>query len=194
MHFPRLRRQSFSNSTRAEVPQYLNTTFYLHRYREHKDKHIRLYICTHPSCNRKSFSNKGGLDRHSREVHSSLSYTCPVQSCPRSKRGFNRRYNLWQHQKKHQPLGPSKFLQSYSSTPEEPSRSEIEIRNPEHEDNILELNSDETNQSLLVPGDEEITGDQSLHAKLRALKTLRAEIDGDIISLEKALKIMGSVY
>jgi hypothetical protein len=58
----------------------------------------------------------------------------------------------------------------------------------------LDLNSDETNQLLLFPEGEEITGDQSLHKKLRALKTLRAEIDGDIISLEKALSIMGGVY
>lgn len=57
----------------------------------------------------------------------------------------------------------------------------------------MELNGDETNQSLAVPEGEDITGDQTLHTKLRNLRNLRAEIDGDIISLEKALRIMGGV-
>lgn len=66
------------------------------------------------------------------------------------------------------------------------------MRNVE-QDNVLELNGDETNQLLTVLEREEITGDQTLHTKLRTLKTLRAEIDGDIISLEKASSIIGGV-
>jgi hypothetical protein len=155
---------------------------------------MRPYICTHPSCNHKSFGNKGGLDRHLREVHSSQSYTCPVQSCPRSKKGFNRKYNLWEHQKRRQRLELSKFPQLYSNTPEESSWSETGARNVEQGNDTLELHDDETNVLLLAPGGEETTGDQSLHAKLRTLKSLRAEIDDDIISLERVLRMMDCVY
>src|ERR1700730_7089371 len=69
--------------------------FILTGTRRHQDKHTRPYSCHHASCNGKNFGDKGGFERHKREVHGSKVYKCPVLYC---KRGFKRRYNLVRHQ------------------------------------------------------------------------------------------------
>jgi hypothetical protein len=54
--------------------------------------------------------DRGSLNRHEREVHGSPAYLCPIASCNRHTKGFNRKYNLFEHQKRchpHQSLDAS---------------------------------------------------------------------------------------
>jgi hypothetical protein len=168
----------------------------LHCYRRHEDKHVRPYICKHPSCNHKSFGDKGGLDRHQREVHSSEAYTCPVLSCPRSKKGFNRPYNLLQHQKRKHRLQPSSFLRVRPDTLEQLSGSEDGSQTLHCKDDIIESIEDDVEGTAPAPGGCNAVGETSLRSKLRDLQVLRArvveDIDEDIMSLRRALHIMGA--
>jgi hypothetical protein len=85
--------------------------------RKHTDRHIRPYKCEYPNCTAPAFGDAGGLFRHKREVHrrgNSTSETdanngkdggiteffCPEPSCLRSQKGFPRRWNLMEHQKR----------------------------------------------------------------------------------------------
>ncbi|KAH8774234.1 hypothetical protein BGZ57DRAFT_855011 [Hyaloscypha finlandica] len=68
--------------------------------RKHEAKHSKSYICPVPNCKHTRFGDKGGLDRHNREIHGSQTHCCPITSCKRHVRGFPRKYNLSEHQKR----------------------------------------------------------------------------------------------
>lgn len=85
----------------------------LTNFRKHESKHGKPYICHIPNCKHTRFGDKGGLDRHNREVHGSQTYYCPITSCKRHIRGFPRKYNLFEHQKRcHTQQSPNLALLS----------------------------------------------------------------------------------
>ena len=143
---------------------------YLHRHRRHRDKHIRPYICTNLSCAGKNFGDKGGLDRHRREVHGTETYTCPITSCPRNKHGFGRKYNLLLHQNRRHRLQTPSLHRARSNT-----------------------SGDIVERSTAIEGD--VNSNQALQSKLRNLQVLRARLDKDIVSLQGGSpSIMGRTF
>lgn len=71
------------------------------------DRHTRPYRCDRPGCEAPAFGDIGGLFRHQREVHKSregdrpfTEHFCPDGSCERHTRGFPRRWNLLEHQRR----------------------------------------------------------------------------------------------
>jgi hypothetical protein len=72
--------------------------------RKHEANRRNIYTCEMPQCQNPHFSNKGGLDRHNREKHGSDAYFCPHTSCNRHIRGFQRKNNLYEHQKRCHPV------------------------------------------------------------------------------------------
>lgn len=97
------------------------------------DRHTRPYKCDMPNCIAPPFGDAGGLFRHRREVHRRnssnvqigdgkdsntngdtdlvIEHFCPEESCQRSLKGFPRRWNLREHQRRvHQ-------VQLHSSAP-----------------------------------------------------------------------------
>ena len=75
--------------------------------RKHMDRHNRPYRCDKPNCEAPAFGDIGGLFRHQREVHKVrdgdrpiMEHLCPDPSCDRNSRGFPRRWNLLEHQRR----------------------------------------------------------------------------------------------
>lgn len=71
------------------------------------DRHLRPYKCDRVGCDAPAFGDAGGLFRHQREVHKSRDgdrvlseYFCPDVRCERHTRGFPRRWNLMEHQRR----------------------------------------------------------------------------------------------
>jgi hypothetical protein len=157
--------------------------------RRHQDKHSRPYHCHYGSCNRKSFGDKGGLDRHIREVHGSQVYKCPVLSCKRNKRGFHRSYNLLMHQKKAHSSHASEPFASRSNTLDEMSKGEIKSPTPQHQGRVESPDGEEIGSGQ-IRGDTNVDIGRDLRMKLQALLVIRAELDEDIGSMERALCIM----
>jgi hypothetical protein len=166
-------------------------TFILTGTRRHQDKHIRPYSCHHASCNGKSFGDKGGFERHKREVHGSQAYKCPVLSCKRHKRGFNRRYNLLEHQKRAHSAQPSGYFRASYSTVDEASEGYGSTPTPEREIGAEAMDEGEVESAAEMRGDVTMNSRQEIRAKLRALLKMRTELDEDIRSMERALSIMG---
>lgn len=124
-----------------------------------------------------------------REVHSSLTFICPVVSCPRNKRGFNRKYNLLDHQKRRHKREVSRSIHGsgvWEERPEHVDRGQT-FR---YGDNSSESNPDDAAQSLITSENEGVC----LWSKLESLKATRAEIDKDINLLERALNIISDMY
>ncbi|KAI9804241.1 MAG: hypothetical protein M1833_007048 [Piccolia ochrophora] len=76
-------------------------------FRKHMDRHFRPYKCDRAGCDAPAFGDAGGLFRHQREVHKTrdgdrpiTEYMCPELRCERHKRGFPRRWNLMEHQRR----------------------------------------------------------------------------------------------
>ena len=76
------------------------------------DRHQRPYSCDRPGCEARAFGDIGGLFRHQREVHKRpagdrpiTEYTCPDKTCERHTRGFPRRWNLLEHQRRIHSVG-----------------------------------------------------------------------------------------
>ncbi|CAG8956742.1 hypothetical protein HYFRA_00012286 [Hymenoscyphus fraxineus] len=131
----------------------------------------RPYVCSVQGCKHPQFGDKGGLDRHTREVHGSKTYCCPITTCKRHTRGFPRKYNLFEHQKR-----------CHSGTSPGPMSSNL-VRNSRVEDT---QNGDRTSFSS-----ELAIGGGRIREKLERLYALRMEIDGDIETLKRAVDIMG---
>ncbi|KAE9373011.1 hypothetical protein N431DRAFT_438411 [Stipitochalara longipes BDJ] len=156
--------------------------------RKHQDKHQRPYNCTVPDCKHPRFGDKGGLDRHKREVHGSKTYRCPLTSCKGHTRGFARKYNLFEHQKRCHPgqlLTPSMVVSRNSQSLTKSQRACAEVARDEEEEapspamSFMKLTSDVAGASTV-----------RLREKLRELLTLRAEIDGDVEALRRAMDIL----
>jgi hypothetical protein len=64
--------------------------------RKHWDRHIKPYVCEELGCKGNAFGDKASLHRHETEKHgkhSAKRYLCPVESCPRARKGFPRKSN-----------------------------------------------------------------------------------------------------
>lgn len=64
--------------------------------RKHWDRHIKPYVCDELGCKGNAFGDKASLHRHETEKHgkhSAKRYLCPVESCPRARKGFPRKSN-----------------------------------------------------------------------------------------------------
>jgi hypothetical protein len=177
----------------ANLSQFTKTSFCSHPPRRHQDKHTRPYICHQQPCANKSFGDKAGLQRHEREVHSSKTdaHTCPFPSCKRNKRGFHRRYNLLEHQKRAHGLQPDA-----SPTAVNNSDGFLERENShgfQGEIGRESGGSDIPERALsgIIQGNGNTGTEQDLIAKLHRLEDIRAEIDEDITSLKRVLSIMG---
>jgi hypothetical protein len=163
-----------------------------HLYRRHQDKHTRPYVCHQQPCTNKSFGDKAGQQRHEREAHGSEtdSYPCPFRSCKRNKRGFHRRYNLLEHQKRSHGIQPSA-----SPTGLSPLDGSLEREDSQgiHSQGSRHSGGSDMPESLsrgLMYGNANTGTEQDLMAKLHHLKEARAELDEDITSLERVLGIV----
>ncbi|KAH0566017.1 hypothetical protein GP486_000589 [Trichoglossum hirsutum] len=155
-------------------------------FRKHMDKHKRPHKCNYPNCITPSFGDKSGLLRHQREVHSSRKrghdlrrYFCPELTCERHKRGFKRRWNLQEHQRRmHKEIREK--ATSLLSSPVSLGLADMSI--PTTPNSVAETRNEDG-------GDEE--GEYAgLQAKLRVMKAERARLDSDIRVLQKALDIV----
>jgi len=63
-------------------------------------KRNRSLTCDNPACHNRTFADEPNLNRHQREVHGHAQYHCPVEACERHTRGFKRRDNCINHQKR----------------------------------------------------------------------------------------------
>jgi hypothetical protein len=178
--------QLHSGAYSRDSPKYI----FLHRIRRHTDKHTRPYICSHASCRRKSFGDKGGLDRHKREVHGSQVYKCPVPNCKRSKQGFPRSYNLFEHQKRVHGLQSSGLPQARSNTSEELSDDEGMSPTTHYLIEADGANAVEFEPIGETRGDTNSRAQEEFMTKLRELRSKRAKLDKDIRSMERTLRIM----
>ena len=147
-------------------------------FSKHQDKHSKPYTCSVPACRHPRFGDKGGLDRHAREVHGSKAYCCPIATCKRHTRGFPRKYNLFEHQKRCHPgqsLGTTTAAVSGVEGFQQAQDGEEGASSPESVD-IAKLAGVETRR---------------VHEKLRALLAKRVELDKDIEALRRTVDILG---
>lgn len=138
-------------------------------------------MCNQTSCNGRTFADKGGLQRHERELHGSEYYTCPVLTCKRNKKGFARQHNLIVHQVNYNHLPPSNL-----SVANPPNRSSgIRRRFPElqHEDTFEEL----VDRREDAQEDTNMGTVRDVKRSLQDLRAKRARIDSQIIFLENSL-------
>lgn len=152
------------------------------------DKHNYTYVCSHKSCNRKSFSNKSGLERHKREVHGSQNFTCPIPSCDRSKKGFNRRYNLFKHWRRVHRSQSFNSPRAPYNNPEDLFDGKETTPSPAYEIEAEGENRD------IGGTDSEPNTREGLKTKLRGLRAIREELNEDIKSMERVLGIMSGEY
>jgi len=154
--------------------------------RKHHDKHSKPYTCPVPGCKHPRFGDKGGLDRHKREVHGgSQSYCCPITSCKRNTKGFPRKYNLFEHQKRCHPGQPPNTSMLLTRT----ARSRTNSHRQGTEDAGY---GDEETSSLgrLEYGDVVGNGGGGLQEKLERLRAQRAELDKDIEAVERIMTLV----
>src|SRR5947207_2450855 len=115
-----------------------------------------------------------------------------AQSCLASatRKGFHRRYNLLEHQKRAHGVQPSGLFRASYSTADEISQSDGSTTMPECEIGAEALNGEEVDSAAEMRGDINANSRQDIRAKLRALLNMRAELDEDIRSMERAVSIM----
>ena len=154
-------------------PPTTNLTPALTHFRKHEAKHNKSYICPVPNCKHTRFGDKGGLDRHNREVHGSQTHCCPITSCKRHVRGFPRKYNLFEHQKRcHSAqlpnLAPLSILEQQNHTSDS-----MKGQQESYEGGSFS---------------EMVTGDgRRLKEELDNLYQMRAEMEVNIKALERSL-------
>ncbi|KAH7379645.1 hypothetical protein BKA64DRAFT_229682 [Cadophora sp. MPI-SDFR-AT-0126] len=161
----------------VQSPPTTNLMPALTHFRKHEAKHSKPYICQVPNCKHTRFGDKGGLDRHNREVHGSQTYCCPITSCKRHVRGFPRKYNLFEHQKRcHSSQSPNLAPPSI-------------LRQQNHTSDSMKGQQESYeggSSSKMATG-----GGERLREKLKNLYKIRAEIEVDIEVLKRSLDLLG---
>ncbi|KAE9373000.1 hypothetical protein N431DRAFT_337096 [Stipitochalara longipes BDJ] len=153
--------------------------------RKHEDKHNRPYVCTVLGCKHPRFGDKGGLDRHAREVHGNATHYCPIPSCKRHTRGFPRKYNLFEHQKRcHPGQSPSTTSALVCTSHTQVMKVGEEIYTSDEEDGEVSTLGTMHTEGVARGGNE------ILYEKLRRLKKERAEIDRNIRAVERVLDLI----
>lgn len=154
---------------------------------KHQDKHEKPYTCTVAECKRPRFSDKGGLDRHKREVHGPRTYRCPITSCKGHSKGFARKYNLYEHQKRCHPGPPSSSTRGRDQAP----RNLVRVDSTEHDrtEGVRDEGGASSPSTMLI---DDVVGAKTgrLHEKISQLLVVRAEIDRDIEALKRAVDIL----
>jgi hypothetical protein len=153
------------------------------------DRHERPYVCMEPACRSLTFPAKGGLKRHRQSVHGERLFKCPIASCTRHKKGFARRDNLVEHQKR---VHPSETFRDDgfsfgSSTPipgmdDDWPSSDVSQQRDENQCGIAE-------PQLKVAGLEGVDI-YVLQAKLQELEAERARLDDDIMAVKRTLQLV----
>lgn len=145
------------------------------------DKHDRPHKCRSPGCKVQPFTNPGDLKRHQLTVHGGPRFICPCVTCKRHLRGFARKDNLIEHQKRTHALEPNTFV-SLSPRGEEPP------------DQIKEGESEDSNSEDVELTDSTAAEKRLLKAKLHELERMRAnwlvKVDGDIAAVKRTLSLI----
>ncbi|CZR61531.1 uncharacterized protein PAC_11428 [Phialocephala subalpina] len=143
---------------------------------EHNTPNIQsqIFNCKHPR-----FGDKPGLERHEREVHGSEDYRCPLTSCKRHSRGFNRRYNLLDHMRRCHPR---------AAIPDTNSQGVADPRSDGAGNDGEEVSEQET--AMGTEGMGLKSEKQQPREMLKQKRLQRARLDGDIEALERSLAIM----
>jgi hypothetical protein len=170
---------------------------YSETHSQRRRKRGRLHDCPESSCNHRQFSDKAGLKRHLREFHGSGVYYCPYASCKRHSRGFPRKYNLLQHQKRcHGNI--------LETLPEESTPQSSSVRLLEYSNSLMKprdlleerFNSSDNQLGIgsLSQWGQDLKGEDRIWKKIQELRSIRAEInqeiDRDMETLEGALGLM----
>jgi hypothetical protein len=182
------RTANFSRSLlygKLNVSSSTTSAYQLTVVRKHEGKHNKPYTCNVLGCKHPRFGDKGGLDRHKREVHGDKRHCCPVPSCKRHIKGFPRKYNLFEHQKRcHPGQSPNSALAVIRT-----SAARINLEGEGMEE-VQVQDEEASSPEMTITSDLTITGSGKVQEKLRDLLALRAEIDLDIEALKRALNIL----
>ena len=156
------------------------------------DKHNKPYKCLTAGCKEKRFSNAGDLRRHEREVHGRPTFTCPVVSCKRHRKGFSRKDNLLYHLRRlhssDSVVSPVKSpTGELHGTPKAPYLDHSSVTSGEDGSAVNEIEIfGTTNASSLDR--------KTLAEKLQELEAMKVEsmtkYDGDISALKRVLSFM----
>ncbi|KAH8600647.1 hypothetical protein B0O99DRAFT_589546 [Bisporella sp. PMI_857] len=153
--------------------------------RKHEDKHNKPYICGVPGCKHSRFGDKGGLDRHKREVHGSMTYCCPIITCKRHTEGFRRKYNLFEHQKRCHP-GQSPYTELVSVQRSQNPRN-LELEGTEE---IRDKDDAAPSPEMIGTRDFDRSRSGRLQQKLESLYAQRVEIDSKINAVKRTMDIL----
>lgn len=134
------------------------------------------YICQFPNCNTR-LVDKGGLNRHNREVHGPETNYCPITSCKRHVRGFRRKNNRDEHRKRCHPLqspnlAPPLILGQQNHTSDSMKGQQESYKGG--------------SSSEMVTG-----GGGRLIETLENLYKMREKIEADIEALKRSLDLLG---
>ncbi|KAI9752577.1 MAG: hypothetical protein M4579_005575 [Chaenotheca gracillima] len=165
-------------------------------YKKHLDRHNRPYKCTREGCSAAPFGDAGGLYRHQREVHKTqegdrpiTEFLCPEKGCDRHVRGFPRRWNLIEHQRrvhgldKEEAGDESRVIKRFKRVKSELSSPTDTVKS----DETSERQSTTVNQSLTGLSQPRSPVDTvrrevliGLRAELRKMEYQRSRMDRDI--------------
>ena len=144
------------------------------------------YACQVPACKHPYFGDKGGLDRHKREVHGSTTYCCPVTSCKRNIKGFARKYNLLEHQKR---CHPGKLPNTQPALIQR-SRNHASLDREGPEGSQCSDGEVSSSEMTIIEGVARTSGGR-LREELERLYMRRVKLDSDIATLKRTLDILG---
>ncbi|CZR69581.1 uncharacterized protein PAC_19481 [Phialocephala subalpina] len=155
-------------------------------------QHLRPYKCPIPTCTVTPFATPGDLKRHEREVHSTPTFTCPITSCRRHRRGFGRKDNLVQHlQRVH-----DQEVDGMTSSSPPALNLDGGFSNKDSFTGLGRVisNSNTTSTDLLITSMSSPSEKTTLMAKLQQLEMEKvkamAKFDGDIAALKRVLSFM----
>ncbi len=146
------------------------------------------------SCNKKDFADRGSLQRHSREVHKSAKYFCPVPQCERNQRGFGRKYNLIGHNRRvHRgaasnllsPVSENASLRSY-----EPEKDRAHQSASDGGEGLVDEEEDELESQEDMVSPHAWSNAEKLKLKLRKLRATKNEHDLAGKQLAEDIKIV----
>jgi hypothetical protein len=182
------RTANFSRSLlygKLNASSFTTSVYQLTVVRKHEGKHNKPYTCNWLGCKHPRFGDKGGLDRHKREVHGEKTHCCPISSCKRHIKGFPRKYNLYKHQKNcHPGQSPNSALAVIRS-----SGAHINLEGEGMEE-VQVQDEEASSPEMTIASDLIVTSSGKLQEQLRELLGLRAEIDLDIEALKRAANIL----
>jgi hypothetical protein len=165
-------------------PLMTNLMLALTHCRKHEAKHSKPYICQVPNCKHPHFGDKGGLDRHKREVHGSQAHYCPITSCRRHVRGFRRKYNLFEHLKRcHSSQSPNLALPSILRQQNHTSDSMKGQQGP--------YEGGSSSETVTGGGGRLRTKLENLYKMRAEIDVAASEIDVDIEAVKRSLDLLG---